>query len=122
MDLTDARWLINFVLPIGLTFYGLMYRFRAYRKMSYFFGYRTSLTQLSKETWEYANKRVGNLWMKAGLIYTVITILYVFLFQNTSERPSIILFALGFALIMYTFVTIEKEIKAKFDDKGEPLD
>lgn len=120
--MTDARWLINFVLPIGLTFYGLMYRFRAYRKMSYFFGYRTSLTQLSKETWEYANKRVGNLWMKAGLIYTVITILYVFLFQNTSERPSIILFALGFALIMYTFVTIEKEIKAKFDDKGEPLD
>lgn len=114
------RWLINFVLPIGLIIYGYLYKYKTYKKVSKFFGYKTARTQLSKETWKYANQRVGDIWIKLGGLYFIFTALILLIFPSERNKLSLIVFIVGVGVTLYPFFLIENELKEKFDDKGEP--
>lgn len=114
-------WIISLILPLGIVLYGYLYKNVASKKLSYFFGYKTARTQLSKETWEYANKRVGDIWMKLGGIYTVVVIILLILFPSQREKPSFLVIALALIISMIPFPIVEKELKEKFDSKGEKI-
>lgn len=113
------KWIINFVLPLGLIIYGYLYKHKASKKVSKFFGYKTARTQLSQETWEYANIRVGNIWIKLGAFYTIFTMLILLVFPSQREKLSLIVFIVGVIVTLYPFSLIENELKEKFDEKGE---
>lgn len=120
--MTSFAWVISLILPLGIVLYGYLYKNVAANKMSNFFGYKTDRTQLSKETWEYANKRVGEIWMKLGGIYTVIVILLLLIFPSQREKPSLLVIALALIVSMIPFPIVEKELKKRFDDKGEEIE
>lgn len=117
----NYTWIINSILPLGIILYGYLYKNVAAKRLSYFFGYKTARTQLSKETWEYANKRVGEIWMKLGAIYTLVVIAMVFIFPSIREKPSFIVIALALIVSLIPFPIVEKELKEKFDDDGEKI-
>lgn len=116
----EYKWVINFILPLGLIIYGFLYKYKASKKVSKFFGYKTARTQLTQETWEYANVRVGNIWMKSGALYTVLVGLVLLIFPSQRDGLSVILFVIGIIVTLYPFSKIEKELRERFDDEGEP--
>ena len=117
--MSSYKFVINFILPIGLMIYGALYKFKALKKTSVFLGYKTTRTLLSQETWEYANKRVGNIWINLGALYTVFVGLYLFLVPSAREKLSVVVFAVGLAIVLYTFFTVDKELDEKFDEEGK---
>lgn len=119
--MTNYTWIISLILPLGIVLYGYLYKNIASKKLSYFFGYKTARTQLSKETWEYANKRVGKMWMKLGGIYTAIVIIIVILFPSQRQNPSLIIIALALIVSIIPFPMVQKELKEKFDDNGKKI-
>ncbi len=119
--MTDYVWILSLILPLGIVLYGYLYKNVASKKMSNFFGYKTDRTQLSMKTWEYANKRVGDLWMKLGGLYTIISLLLIILFPAQRDKPSFIIIALALLVSIIPFPIVEKELKEKFDDKGEKI-
>lgn len=118
--MTNLRWVINFVLPIGLIIYGFLYKHVAYKKIGIILGYKTAAAKMSQDTWEYANKRVGDMWMKYGVYYTIFVGLFLLISKSAREKLSIVVFAVGLFIILYTFSLVDKELKEKFDEKGEP--
>lgn len=118
--MVDYRFLMNLILPIGLIIYGYLYKYKTYKKLSKFFGYKITRAQLSQEAWEYANKRAGNIWINLGGLYTIFAGLYLLIFPSARENLSVVLFAIGLIIILYTFFTVDKELREKFDDNGEP--
>ena len=119
MKLTGFKGMINLILPIGFIIYGFLYYKFASKKLSNFFGYKTSKTQLSQETWEYGNKRVGEIWMKLGGLYTLIVLLLFLIMPSTREKASIIVVILALVVSFVPFSIVEKEIKEKFDEEGK---
>lgn len=117
--MTDYKWIINFILPIGLMIYGALYKYKDLKKTSVFLGYKTTRALLSQETWEYANKRVGNIWINLGALYTIFVGLYLLLAPSAREKLSLVVFAVGVAIILYTFFTVDKELEEKFDVEGK---
>lgn len=115
----NYAWVISLILPLGLMLYGYLYKNVASKKISYFFGYKTARSQTSKETWEYANKRVGTMWMKLGGIYTLIVIILLLLFPAQREKPSIIVMAMAIVVSMIPFPIVQRELDEKFDDEGK---
>lgn len=118
--LADYRWVINFIMPLGLILYGYLYKNKASKKVSNFFGYKTARTQISQKTWEYANKRVGEIWIKLGIGFTAFVAILLLLVPSQREKPSFIVIALAIILSITPFPIVEKELKVKFDNKGEP--
>lgn len=115
----NLAWVISFVLPLGIILYGYLYKNVASKKISYFFGYKTEKSQLSQETWEYANKRVGSLWMKLGAIYTLVVIFMLIIFPTQREKPSIIVMAMAIIVSIIPFPIVQKELDEKFDNDGK---
>lgn len=117
----NLAWVINIILPLGIILYGYLYKNIAYKKISYFFGYKTARSQTSEETWEYANKRVGAMWMKLGGIYTLIVILILLLFPSQREKPSIIIMLMAIGVSMIPFPIVQRELDEKFDEEGKAI-
>ncbi len=119
MTLTGFKGMINLILPIGFIIYGFVYYKFASKKLSNFFGYKTEKTQLSQETWEYGNKRVGEIWMKLGALYTLIVLGLFIVMPSTREKASIIVVIMALIVSFVPFSLVEKEIKEKFDEEGK---
>lgn len=120
--MTNQIWIINFILPLGIILYGYLYKNVASKRKSNFFGYKTERTHLSKDTWEYANKRVGKMWIKLGLIFTLVVLIMRFIFPSHMEKPSFIVIGMALIVSLIPFPIVEKELKEKFDDEGERID
>lgn len=119
--MTDYAWIVSLILPLGIVLYGYLYKNVASNKLNYFFGYKTEKTQLSKETWEYANKRVGSIWMKLGLVYTAIVIIMLTFFPSQRTKPSFIVIALALIVSIVPFPIVQKELEEKFDEEGKEI-
>lgn len=118
--MVSYKFVINFVLPIGLIIYGFLYKYKAYKKPGVLLGYKTNRALLSQETWEYANKRVGGIWINLGAFYTIFVGIYLLIVPSAREKLSVVVFAVGLFIVFYTFFTVDKELAEKFDDAGEP--
>lgn len=118
--MAGKTWIINFVIPIGLIIYGYLYKYQASKKVSKFFGYKTARTQLSQDTWEYANKKVGDIWIKSGAIYTAFVGVFLLVFPSQRVKLSLVVVLVGLLVALSPFSAVEKELKEKFNDKGEP--
>ena len=114
----EYKWIINLIMPLGLIIYGLIYLRKSKKKPSNWRGYRTSRAMLSQETWEYANQRAGNLWIKLGIIISVITGFLFLVFPDKAKEPSVVLIIFTVIISLIPMGKVEKELKELFDDKG----
>ncbi len=117
--MTDYAWIVSLILPLGIVIYGYLYKNVASKKLNYFFGYKTERTQLSKETWEYANKRVGSIWIKLGALYTATVVVMLALFPSQRSKPSFLVIALALIVSIIPFPIVQGELKEKFDEDGK---
>lgn len=114
----EYKWLINLIMPLGLIIYGLIYIKKSSRKPSNWQGYRTSRAMLSQETWEYANQRAGNLWIKLGVTIAIITGFLFLVFPDKAKEPNIVLIVFTIIISLIPMRKVEKELKELFDDEG----
>lgn len=115
----DLRWVINFVMPISLIIYGYIYIKRANKGTNSSFGYRTSRSMKSKETWEYSNNRLGKLWMILGFVLAIFSVAYSLIFQREQLELSKTLLILGLIICIAPLFIVEKELKERFDEEGK---
>ncbi len=60
-------FLVAILCPFVMIGAGLFFRKTAPKKINFFFGYRTERSMKNKDTWEFAHKYIGNLWLVIGL-------------------------------------------------------
>lgn len=113
-----SMFLISFIIP------GLLLRSAATSQPNAIIGFRTGRAFLSKETWNYANNKAGELFLKSGILYLVIvSILLISSFIINlkvviGEIYIIIPVIIPLVFITYIIVKVQNELKRKFDDKG----
>ena len=112
------------LIPVIMIVIGLIFGNRAPKKINHIYGYRTSLSMKNQNTWEFANKYCGKLWLKIGLIMFLLGIVIILLSFKMSEN--IMLCFTSFVITIQTIVVIlsvfivEKALREKFDENGEP--
>lgn len=85
-------------------------------------GYRTSRSMKNKDTWKFANELAGKLWIRFGIILTVISGIFSFIcfYSNVKYGVWIMVSAmiLQSAVMIATIYPVEKALKENFDDGG----
>ena len=100
------------LIPILILVIGLIFQKHAPKEINGFIGYRTRRSMQSQEAWDYANKRMGEIWLALGVILLVVTIpLSLLLGEN---GVAVLVIAQTIALIL-SIIPVEMELKAKFD-------
>lgn len=80
-------------------------------------GYRTRRSMINQDTWDFANKYCASLWIKLGIITTVISFLIYILF-DVNVIVSIVIVLIQTFLLLLSIIPVEKALKNTFDDDG----
>lgn len=99
-------------VPILILVIGIIFQKHAPKEINGFLGYRTRRSMQSQEAWDYANKRMGEIWLALGVILLVVSIPLTLLFAENGLTIAMI--AQVVALIV-SIIPVEVELKAKFD-------
>ena len=58
----------NLLIPLIMVLFGLYFVKKAPKNINYIFGYRTDMSMKNKDTWSFAHKYFGKVWLITGLI------------------------------------------------------
>ena len=100
------------LIPILILVIGIIFQKHAPKEINGFIGYRTRRSMQSQEAWDYANKRMGEIWLALGVILLVVTIPLSLLLEENGV--AVLVIAQTIALIL-SIIPVEMELKAKFD-------
>ena len=95
------------------------------KKINRFVGYRTRMAMKNQDTWEFAHKYCGKIWLRAGLIMlalTAIPVTFLLARENIDLRMVIsvsvaTVFLQGMALLI-SIIPTEVALRKNFDKDG----
>lgn len=108
----------NLIIPIIMVILGLVFKFIPPHKINSVYGYRTTRSNKSQETWDYAQKRIGGLWLYMGAILYCISIISMIVLPVSKAYTSIIYGGIGIIAFLSGIPFVEKKLKEKFDENG----
>jgi len=110
------------LIPLAAIFFGLLWRKNSPRKINWVYGYRTSWSMKSQETWDFAHKYAGRILLYIGVPLTAISVIPIVLFKNRdiNTLSSIVLGITGIQIIclIVPFIPTEIALRKNFDKNG----
>lgn len=109
-------------IPVTMIGFGRLFLTRAPKNINWFFGYRTTMSMKNRDTWEFAHRLIGKLWLCCGLVLLPLSVI-PFLFvlgkdAQTVGRLGIIVVALQLLPMIGTLFPVEAALKRTFDKNG----
>ena len=124
----DNLWICELVMvliiPILVFFFGYHFDKKgAPKEMNRLFGYRTTRSLQTWETWTFAHAKLGKLWKLTGLIMIPVSAgLFALTYNKGDDVTSvfgIIIMLVQVIALVVTVVFVEKSLKENFDERGE---
>ena len=113
---------IVLLIPLTLTGFGAYFSKTAPKNINTVFGYRTSMSMKNMDTWIFAHKYIGKIWLISGLILLPLSVLLMLLILSKS-----LLFISNFGgalcgvqiiFMLIPVILTEKALKKVFDKNG----
>ncbi len=113
--------IMDLLIPAIVTGFGRMFRKNPPRDINYAFGYRTRRSMLNNDTWLFAQKMMGEIWYKTGLLMFCTVLPMIFVINAGEDTVSLVggaICIVQIAAIMLTIIPVERALKNTFDEKG----
>lgn len=111
------------LIPVIMIIGGYLMKVKTPKKINGIYGYRTERSMKNKETWNFANKLCGDIWLKTGLIMLIISAIITAIGsinENVFAVASIVILVVQTIVLIVTIVPVEKALGNKFDEDGNP--
>ncbi len=115
------------IIPLIMIVIGIIYtKKKKLSKPNAFVGYRTSLSMKNEDTWLYANKLMGKVFLIFGLIILVSSSLIMIPFINKTESvintAVTVITLVQTVLIALSAIPVEVKLRKTFDKDGKRID
>lgn len=103
------------ITPILMVMIGMSWRNNPPKTINKVYGYRTTRSMKSKESWEFAHRYFGRILFKLVLVITVLTIVILLIFKNSNDNTlvKVVLIILMIQVIAFILPVIPTEIALK---------
>ena len=112
----------NLLIPLCMFGFGIVFEKHPPRSINMAYGYRTTRSMKSEETWAFAHAYCGSVWRRAGLVMGIVSAaacIAVFLLgEDAISVISIVLITLQIILLIGSLYPVEKALEANFDERG----
>ena len=108
-------YITDLLLPVMMTLLGYVFIKRPPKNINMFYGYRTSRSMRSMESWNYAHERCGRLWIKLGPVLIILILFSKLLIPLNEEILSLIHMTILIFFLFATIFVVEQDLKRKFD-------
>ena len=109
------------IIPLVMIIFGAIFIESAPREINHLYGYRSEMSMKNRDTWEFAHKFSGRLWLIFGLILLPVSVAALYLIQKRLGFGTALLIVLGVQLIPLagSIILTEIALRIKFDENGE---
>ena len=108
--------------PLTMIVSGLNFTYNPPQTINAFFGYRTNRSMNSKEAWDFAHKYFGKIWLIAGIITLMFSLIFMLFLINKDNKTititSIIIIIVQMIPLIGPIIPTERALKQKFDHLG----
>ncbi|MBR5019426.1 MAG: SdpI family protein [Bacteroidales bacterium] len=108
------------ILPLIMVGFGLLLMKNPPKEMNPLYGYRTRRSMRSQDTWDFAHRYFGKLWLVCGLVSIPVFLIPICLVLGKSEQvismTSLIVLGLQVILLLATIIATERALKNNFDE------
>ncbi len=117
-----ALVITTLIIPVMMIIIGLIFNHKPPKVINSMNGYRSKLSMKNQDTWDYANRYMGEVWFKLGIAMSIISLALTFLYiGKDKDTQGWILFAftmVQLAMMLSTIVVIELKLRKVFDKDG----
>ncbi len=116
--------IIILIIPITMVGFGNRFMKKPPKKINRIYGYRTYMSMINQQTWEFAHIYCGKLCHKIGRILMLL-ILSMFFVLGEDEyiigNLVIVLLGIQITSLIVIIILTEKKLRQKFDKNGNIL-
>jgi len=90
-------------------------------KMNYIYGYRSKMSMKNQDTWNFAQKYAGKVWVYSSLINVVISAMIVLIFKSTDISETVTIIFLNVIqplILLLVFPLTEIKLRKTFNKDG----
>lgn len=108
------------VLMGTMIFFGWVFQYHPPKNVNYIYGYRTPRSTQNEDTWLFAHKTAGKIWMKQGIFGFVFSVILILLLNyNGSLEESAMFIFYGQLIVLFLVVPMtERQLKKHFNKDG----
>ncbi|KAF0193995.1 MAG: hypothetical protein FD169_2095 [Bacillota bacterium] len=107
-------WIVDLLIPIMMIVLGFLLRTYPPKSINGIVGYRTARSMKSQPAWDYAQRRIGDVWIKFSPWLLVAIILSKMLVPLDAETLSLIHMGVSLFALILGIPLVEKELKDRF--------
>ena len=112
----------SMVIPVLIIGFGKLFQKRPPVQINSIYGYRTKMSMINMDTWDYAHHYFGKKWLRAGCLIIPGTVLGMLLLFDRNENivgigSTVIMTVQVLALILPVIET-EWELRRRFEPDG----
>ncbi len=114
--------IVSLIIPLLMIVFGYIFGKEIPTMGESKLAYKSKRANLSKMTWSFAHKYLGNSWFITGAILLPVSIGIMYIFKNEENKniliTSIIIIVSEAIIMLLEIGIIELLLKKKFDEKG----
>ncbi len=111
------------LIPAVMVGFGAYFMKRAPKTITYVFGYRPARSTKNADTWKFADKLIGKIWLVCGAVLLVVGTASFFTFtanknENAESIASLVILGVQLLVLMCSIIPTERALKKTFDENG----
>ncbi len=111
------------ITPLIMISFGGHWRNHIPGKINMIYGYRTTWSMKSQETWNFAHKYFGRIWFLLGILLALISVPIVVIFARSDSEIQgkifTIIMVVQMLALMVPIVPTELRLRRMFDETGK---
>ena len=115
--------LCNLLIPAVMLVFGFLFTKKAPKNINYIFGYRTARSMKNENTWEFAHKYLGKIWVKTAFALSPVALVPMFFVieksKDTVGTVGMVICYFEVAVLLLSIIPAERALKKNFDQNGE---
>ena len=116
---------MDLLIPVIMIFFGLRFCRSAPKEINFIFGYRTEMSMKNRDTWEFAHRLCGRIWLWTGAISLPLLLTPPFFFlhgdKDTLGTLGSVLIFVGLGLMIAVIPIVEIALRHTFDKDGNRI-
>ncbi|MEI3101646.1 MAG: SdpI family protein [Oscillospiraceae bacterium] len=113
---------VSLLIPLTMIIFGRHFMSNPPKDINSFYGYRTSMSMKSRETWDFAHRYFGKLWFILGLILLPLSVMPMFFLLGKSVETignaSLVIMGIQLLFLVAPIIPTEAALKKNFDQFG----
>lgn len=117
--------LMDLLIPVLMIGIGKLFQKRPPKRINGVYGYRTKRSMRTQETWDFAHRYFGALWVKIGLVLLPLSVLPLILVYGKEidliGTVGVVVTGVEILPMIAAIFPTEHALKENFDEYGRPL-